>query len=426
LITLQEAIKRFDQTFSKVWPPAGPPEATHRVRCDPTPGGVALIRHIDGGPGIEKKRAGDYNRTMDSKKNGYRQQVAFINRKNELEELRNFINKEPSEILFLHGPKRSGKTTLLYRFVDYITREQKMAVKFTNLRETFISGYKEFLKSCSGAERNGEKTGSISSDRDAGLFKTVSSLGNKNRENRANPLNVMKAEFEALSRRGIKPVLIIDELRALAQFYLKNGSDRQWIMTLFDFLVALSGESHLAHVLIVSSDGYFINQVYTDSRWKKASAFYKVDYLNKTDVMACLLNLEKNSGITAYALSSKEAEKIWDTVGGSIWEIQEILTYLFQHPLEKVITLYKEKMKGIIVDYMMKPEREKIENLLGWFRDNDELPQAKVKADDENLLQEMVKQNILYFDPMEAKYYLQARSYRHGILRYFREEGLTS
>ena len=30
----RRAIKSFDQTFSKVWPPAGPPEATGQSRCD--------------------------------------------------------------------------------------------------------------------------------------------------------------------------------------------------------------------------------------------------------------------------------------------------------------------------------------------------------------------------------------------------------
>ena len=41
----------------------------------------------------------------------YRQDVAFINREKELDDLKSFVNKRPSEILFIHGPKSSGKTT---------------------------------------------------------------------------------------------------------------------------------------------------------------------------------------------------------------------------------------------------------------------------------------------------------------------------
>jgi hypothetical protein len=32
----RRAIKSFDQTFSKVWPPAGPPEATRQSKVEET------------------------------------------------------------------------------------------------------------------------------------------------------------------------------------------------------------------------------------------------------------------------------------------------------------------------------------------------------------------------------------------------------
>ena len=68
----------------------------------------------------------------------YKQDVAFINRERELAYLATFIDKRPNEILFLHGPKSSGKTTLLYKFFEGIQREQKLDVKFVNLREILI------------------------------------------------------------------------------------------------------------------------------------------------------------------------------------------------------------------------------------------------------------------------------------------------
>ena len=57
----------------------------------------------------------------------------------------NFIDKRPNEILLLHGPKSSEKTTLLYRFFDRIQREQKLDVELVNLREILIADYKDFL-----------------------------------------------------------------------------------------------------------------------------------------------------------------------------------------------------------------------------------------------------------------------------------------
>ncbi|HLP45898.1 MAG TPA: hypothetical protein VK469_08130 [Candidatus Kapabacteria bacterium] len=38
---------------------------------------------------------------------------------------------------------------------------------------------------------------------------------------------------------------------------------------------------------------------------------------------------------------------------------------------------------------------------------------------EETLLRDMVRQNILYFDPTEAKYYPQGKSFHNGIKAYF-------
>ncbi|MGE5340423.1 MAG: ATP-binding protein [Candidatus Omnitrophota bacterium] len=116
-------------------------------------------------------------------------------------------------------------------------------------------------------------------------------------------------------------------------------------------------------IIIASSDGYFLNTVYNDSRLKKTSTFYKVDYLSKDDVMEWLLNLEKYS-INAYNLTKKDVEKIWDTVGGSMWEIQDILSKLFSSPIDEVLTAYIKKIRSMIVSYTAKTEKKSIEKLL--------------------------------------------------------------
>jgi len=358
---------------------------------------------------------------MEKDKIDYRQHVAFINRENELNYLKTFINKEPNEILLIHGPKSSGKTSRLYKFFDDIQKKQKLDVKFLDLRKTFTNVYDDFLKTFFHVETKGEKKETLASGINIGFFKIDAAIERKILEKRADPFKVMEAEFLNLTRKGIKPVLIIDELQTLDKIYLDNGKDHQLITALFNFFVAMTKQAHLAHIIIASSDGYFIDQVYTDSRLKKASSFFKVDYLDKKDVMEWLLNLEKYSKIKDYTLTETDAERIWDTVGGSMWEIQEILTNLFNLPLDDIITSFLQRMRSLIVDYIVKPEREKIEKLLRLFLDNDELSKEKITAKDEILLQDMVRQNILYFDPTRATYYPQGKSYHHGIKSYFQE-----
>ena len=349
----------------------------------------------------------------------YRKDAAFINRESELKYLDEYINIRPESILFLHGPKSSGKTTLLYKFFEQIEKEQRLDVKFLNLRETFTNVYEDFLKTFFRVEGKGNKKEKLSSDINIGFFKISSAVEKQILEKRVDPFKVMKAEFLELNEKGIKPVVIIDELQALDRIYINNDKDRHLIIALFNFFVAMTKESHLAHIIIASSDGYFLDTVYTDSKLKKSSTFYKVDYLSKEDVTEWLLNLEKYSKIREYTLTPEETEKIWDTVGGSMWEIQDILSERFNKPIDQILALYKEKMKGMIAHYAEFDEDKReilmVVNEKETVRSTDleklpvEIPRLR------ELLRDMVRNNLLYFDPTRAVYYPQGRSYRWGI-----------
>jgi AAA+ ATPase superfamily predicted ATPase len=370
---------------------------------------------------IEKKTVRYYNTTMKKDKFAYRKDVAFINRQKELSVLEEYIDERPESMLFLHGPKSSGKTTLLYKFLAEIKKKQELDVKFLNLREKLISNYKDFIRVFFGIDYSKSKD-DVKEKREYSLFNffklSVEALkGVESGE--LDPFEVMKTQFIKFNHKGIKPVVIIDELQALARVYIDNDKERELVIALFNFFVAMTKESHLAHIIIASSDGYFLNTVYNDSRLKKTSRFYKVDYLGKEDVMEWLLNLEKYSKIKTYKLTKEDIEQIWDTVGGSMWEIQDILSDLFHAPLEEVLRLYKKKMRSLIVNYAAKPAKDEIANLLRRFIDNDELPQEEINPKNEELLRDMVRQNILYYDPTEAKYYPQGKSYHNGIRAYF-------
>lgn len=363
---------------------------------------------------------------MTKDKPEFKKEVAFINREKELTYLRDYINIRPESILFLHGPKSSGKTTLLYKFFDQIPKEQKLDVKFLNLRKTLTEfsddyHYKDFLNMFFDVDEKGDKTGKLSAGINVGFFKIDSEIEKKMKKGKIDPFKVMEREFIQLNEKKIKPILIIDELQALDKIYMNNGRDRRLIIELFNFFVAMTKESHLGHIIIASSDGYFIDRVYIDSKLKKASKFYKVDYLPKQDTIEWLLNLEEYSKIKEYTLTEEDAGKIWELVGGSMWEIQDILDELFRTPLDDIIQLYKKKMRSLIVDYVVKPEQKEIEKLLHRFVDRDELPKEEINSEEEKVLREMVRQNILYFDPTEATYYPQGKSYHHGIRLYFKK-----
>jgi len=348
----------------------------------------------------------------------YRQEVAFINRENELRYLKGFIDKRPSEILFIHGPKSSGKTTLLYKFLEEVGKEQKLDVKFLNLRKILISNYKDFIRLFFNIE-DSEKKKKISSSISAGFFRIDSEIESKMLKGNADPFKIMENEFIALNKKKIKPVLVIDELQAMDDIYMNGGKERRLIIELFNFFVAMTKESHLAHIIVASSDGYFINTVYNDSRLKKTSVFYKVDYLEKKDVKEWLLNLEKYSKIKDFTLTEGDVEKIWEVLGGSMWEIQDLLSQLFENSLDESLSLYKKKIQGFIAYYTgFNSDKKEIFKLMSKRGKVTYRELEKLGIDGSTLeavLQDMVRNNILYFDPAEATYYPQGPSYHWGI-----------
>ena len=373
---------------------------------------------------LAKKEVGYYNYVMSKNNLEYKQYAAFINRENELKELRKYIDKEPSEILFLHGPKSSGKTTLLYKFFEQVEKEQKLDVKFLNLRKRLIRNYKDFLTIFFGMDYSKSRE-DVKEKREYDLkfFKLSIEVLKGMETGELDPFVIMETEFLKQRKRGIKPVVIIDELQAIDHIYMTNGNDRQLIIELFNFFVAMTKESHLAHVIIATSDGYFLNTVYTDSKLKKSSEFYTVDYLPREDVMEWLLNLDKYSKIKDYTITPEDAEKIWDTVGGSMWEIQYILTELFNNPIDEVLTLYKEKMRSIIAhDTEFDKNKQQVLQVVNDKKivrstDLEDLPIEALEL--KELLRDMVRNNILYFDPTKAIYHPQGKSYQWGIQLYF-------
>jgi hypothetical protein len=106
-------------------------------------------------------------------------------------------------------------------------------------------------------------------------------------------------------------------------------------------------------------------------------------------------------------------------VGGSMWEIQYILSLFIQKPLDEVLSRYKQKMQGLVTDYIVTKGRKTREKVLRVFIKNDRLMKKDIHENDEEILQHMVRNNILYFDSTEAVYYPQGRSYHHGIKLYF-------
>ena len=70
--------------------------------------------------------------------------MKFINRETEIKYLHNHFNSEPNSLLFLYGPKSSGKSTLLSKVVNELDT-RKYVINFLDLREMLIFDFNSFL-----------------------------------------------------------------------------------------------------------------------------------------------------------------------------------------------------------------------------------------------------------------------------------------
>jgi len=139
----------------------------------------------------------------------------FINRGEEMHFLQSWIAQTPNNILFLYGPKSSGKTTLIYRFIERNLPRTEFDIKHFNLRELLLINYESFLRAF--FERKDSEQVKETRQYDLKVFKlSVETLkGLESRE--LDPFIVMKREMEKVSKKGKRPLIIIDELQALAE-----------------------------------------------------------------------------------------------------------------------------------------------------------------------------------------------------------------
>ena len=371
----------------------------------------------------------------------YSKEPAFINRNEEMSYIKNWLNEKAENTLFIYGPKSSGKTTMLYKLVDELQQgentKNKFDIRYYNLREILITSYKDFLQTFFQEVEEGTTSKKSSLELNLKAFKISEETLKNVATKKIDPFEVLKKELKDLNEKGINPVIIVDELQALEGIYM-NGQ-RELIKELFNFFVAMTKESHLCHIIIGSSDGYFIEKIYEDSKLRKASKFLKVDYLNEEDTKYWLRNLAKESSITEYKLNEEQVEAMWSYFGGSGFEISAFLGDLLRHckggiipkeEFEKELTQNMVMARSMYLNYvkmdesketlmleikhLIKKQPKFVYNQLKKLIKEKHYTQEKLKEE----LNELVRRNYLSYDPVTGEYELQGRSMEIGLEKY--------
>jgi len=255
----------------------------------------------------------------------------FLDREKEELFILNRLKSRPENILFIYGPKSSGKTT----FIEYIVeeklgKEKDFYVNYVNFRGYALVNYSSFLNIyfqkiedetkpwiAKARDRFGVNFGRIKGEITLpyqGINIGLNwELFEKVQRNEVDPFDVFFETLRRIKSKGRQPVLIIDEVQELSEIYMNGELSKRHLLTeFFKFLMRLTKETHLAHILVLTSSSVFIDEIYNHSNLAKASEFYLFDHFNY-DVVQNWLQEEGFSG--------EEIELIWEYLGGCPFDL---------------------------------------------------------------------------------------------------------
>ena len=344
----------------------------------------------------------------------------LIDRDNEINFFLDWFNQLPELILWVYGPKSSGKTTLieyvvekeLFEDFENLKPKGNWWVKYINLRRYLISNYSSFIEAILTPEKDnkGKKEEKLSASFNIGVFKIKAELLNEVKNREKDLFKVLMEEIQNKSKKNRQPILIIDEIQTLEDIYI-NG-DRELLKEFLNFCVSLTKETHLSHVVILSSNTIFINRIYSDAKLKKTSRFYKIDHLDKSIVVEWL----SSEGYT-----EEEINLIYDYLGGCIPDIQRMMfekkefNTLEEYLEHRAFLAYSE-----IVDLLTNEEnfnkrkifkeiaKEIVKN--GKFAAKEDLP-----TDIKEIIKFYTEKEILFFDPLTLEVKGNSRIYEKGM-----------
>ena len=343
------------------------------------------------------------------------QDLPFINRKKEISDINKYLSSKPNNVLFVYGPKSTGKSTLLNKIVNNLNTK-KYAVNYLSLRGVIIYNFKTFLDVFFQKSKKQKAKELISGfTLNMGFFQVGI---DDNEVLEKNAFKIMEEQIKEAKKRGIQPVIIIDEIQLLKNIYL-NG-ERYLLDEIFNLFIRLTKETHLCHVICATSDSYFIEQIYNLASMSKTCTYYLIDHLGKEDVYKWLKKYPKRFP------TEKDIQYVWDNLGGSPWEIWMVIDDVKNgDSIEVAVEKRIADLDGRVFDFYAdrldnKKDKEKfkkisteiIKNSFYIRQDNDQIS---------DLIRQTVERDIWFYDVAKKKITANSKSLEVVFRRMFLE-----
>ena len=349
----------------------------------------------------------------------YFREKKLINRDEDIRFFLTWFERVPEEILWIYGPKSSGKTTIIEYVVENELFEdfwkfkikKNYWVRYINLRGYLVTSYETFLEAfIKPKKESNRKQETLDARMKLGIFEINASILNEVKNREKDLFNVLISELQKISKNK-RVILIIDEIQTLEEIYI-NGN-RELLKEFLNFCVRLTKELHLVHVVILSSNTIFIDRIYNDAKLKITSEFYKIEHLDYNTVKSWLI---------VEGINKKEIDLVWEYLGGCIPLIQKFLrdrkdiNDIKEYLEHRAFLAYTEMVDVLrrIEHWKRKVFREVCEIILkeGYFQVSD---RDDIKL--EEVISFFSEREILFFDPKSLKVTGNSRVYEKGMER---------
>ena len=340
----------------------------------------------------------------------------FINRKEETKYFLDYFNNIPRNILFVYWPKSTGKTTLIKKVVKENLDNKNYAVQYINMREVLIKDFTDF-KSIFFPENLKWKIKDVVSGIKFNFGFFWWDLDDE-KLIKANIFWVMMEKIKKANEEWIKPVIILDEFQYLKDIIIDEKNNLTLIEELFKFFIALTKQNNLAHVVCLTSDSYYMEELYNDTKLSNTSKFYLIDHLKKEDIYYWLEEKEN--------CPKEMVEDVWENLWWSVWEIWQVLvsyknTWDYKNELEDLLKVKFSLVKDWYYFNSDSVKKEKFKLVIEKIVKNHEFIIWKDWITDFELIKELVDKDIWFYDPKEVKITANSKSYEIAFTRLLEE-----
>jgi len=214
----------------------------------------------------------------------------------------------------------------------------------------------------------------------------------------------------------------LDEVQTLQDIYMNGEIKKRHLLTeFFNFLVRLTKETHLAHVVVMTSETLFLEKLYNHSKLAKTSDFYKIDHFDKETVRGWF----EHEGIGEENIF----QLIWEYFGGAAIDVVGAIRVYKQKgrkELENFLLdeakIYRGKISYFIAEKLEElDEKRMFKGIL-----EEMLEQGFVVRDNENNLQtkvmnKAIEYEFLFLNPREERIVFNSQIVKKGAELLFKK-----